>query len=106
MNLDLIPLLHRRADQSVNESVMPERIDQQVRVTSPRWIDAHDIIALKHAAKLGGIAMLIYLSMMHVHLVHLSVTRCTPEALGRAPSLGVPAPDKDTPPVYRALPLQ
>ena len=63
MDLDLYRYFIGRADQSVNESVMAGRIDQQVRVTEI-MIDAHDVLAIKEIQPRLGRYLLNYLSMM------------------------------------------
>lgn len=62
MDLDLYRYFIGRADQSVNESVMVKRVDQQLRVTR-HMIDCQDLDALKAQKKLRSY-MLHYLSMM------------------------------------------
>ena len=62
MDLDLYRYFIGRADQSVNESVMVKRVDQQLRVTR-HMIDCQDLDALKGQKKLRNY-MLHYLSMM------------------------------------------
>ena len=62
MDLDLYRYFIGRADQSVNESVMVKRVDQQLRVTR-HMIDCQDLDALKDEKKLRTY-MLHYLSMM------------------------------------------
>ena len=62
MDLDLYRYFIGRADQSVNESVMVKRVDQQLRVTR-HMIDCQDLDALKGQKKLHSY-MLHYLSMM------------------------------------------
>ncbi len=81
MNLDLYRYFIGRADQSVNESVMAGRIDQQVRVTR-QMIDAHDIMALKAIQPKLGRYMFNYLSMMMSISSIFAVIADTPEALG------------------------
>lgn len=81
MNLDLYRYFIGRADQSVNESVMAGRIDQQVRVTK-HMIDAHDVMALKTVQPKLGRYMFNYLSMMMSISSIFAVIRGTPEALG------------------------
>ena len=81
MNLDLYRYFIGRADQSVNESVMAGRIDQQVRVTR-HMIDSHDIIALKAVQPKLGRYMFNYLSMMMSISSIFAVIANTPEALG------------------------
>ena len=62
MDVDLYRYFIGRADQSVNESVMVKRVDQQLRVTR-HMIDCQDLDALKGEKKLRAY-MLHYLSMM------------------------------------------
>ena len=62
MDLDLYRYFIGRADQSVNESVMVKRVDQQLRVTR-HMIDCQDLDTLKGQKKLRSY-MLHYLSMM------------------------------------------
>ena len=62
MDLDLYRYFIGRSDQSVNESVMVKRVDQQLRVTR-HMIDCQDLDALKDEKKLRTY-MLHYLSMM------------------------------------------
>ena len=51
MDLDLYRYFIGRADQSVNESVMIGRVDQQLRVTK-HMIDCQDLDALQHEKRL------------------------------------------------------
>ena len=81
MNLNLYRYFIGRADQSVNESVMAGRIDQQVRVTR-HMIEAHDVLALKAVQPKLGRYMLGYLSMMMSISSIFAVIADTPEALG------------------------
>ncbi|MDE6261292.1 MAG: glycosyltransferase family 2 protein [Oscillospiraceae bacterium] len=81
MNLNLYRYFIGRADQSVNESVMAGRIDQQVRVTRC-MIDAHDVIALKAVQPKLGRYMFNCLSMMMTISSIFAVIAATPEALG------------------------
>jgi len=62
MDLDLYRYFIGRADQSVNESIMVKRVDQQLRVTT-HMIDCQDLDALKSAPRLRAY-MLHYLSTM------------------------------------------
>ena len=62
LDVDLYRYFIGRADQSVNESVMVKRVDQQLRVTR-HMIDCQDLDALKGEKKLRAY-MLHYLSMM------------------------------------------
>lgn len=62
MDLDLYRYFIGRADQSVNESIMVKRVDQQLRVTR-HMIDCQDLDALKGQPRLRAY-MLHYLTMM------------------------------------------
>ena len=62
MDLDLYRYFIGRADQSVNESVMIGRVDQQLRVTK-HMIDCQDLDALKDQKRLRAY-MVHYLSVM------------------------------------------
>ena len=62
MDLDLYRYFIGRADQSVNESVMIGRVDQQLRVTK-HMIDCQDLDALKGQKRLRAY-MVHYLSVM------------------------------------------
>ena len=62
MDLDLYRYFIGRADQSVNESVMVKRVDQQLRVTK-HMIDCQDLDALKDQKRLRTY-MVHYLSVM------------------------------------------
>ena len=62
MDLDLYRYFIGRADQSVNESVMVKRVDQQLRVTK-HMIDCQDLDALKDQKRLRSY-MVHYLSVM------------------------------------------
>lgn len=81
MDLDLYRYFIGRADQSVNESVMAGRIDQQVRVTK-HMINAHDVLAIKSTQPKLGRYMLNYLSMMMTISSIFAVIAATPESLG------------------------
>ena len=81
MDLDLYRYFIGRADQSVNESVMVGRIDQQVRVTK-QMIAAHDVMAIKATQPRLGRYMLNYLSMMMSISSIFSVIANTPQSLG------------------------
>lgn len=62
MDLDLYRYFIGRSDQSVNESIMVKRVDQQLRVTR-HMIDCQDLDALKDRPRLRAY-MLHYLSTM------------------------------------------
>ena len=81
MNLDLYRYFIGRADQSVNESVMAGRIDQQVRVTR-QMISAHDVMAIREVQPKLGRYLFNYLSMMMSISSIFAVIAGTPEALG------------------------
>ena len=81
LNLNLYRYFIGRSDQSVNESVMAGRIDQQVRVTK-RMIDAHNVLSIKNSQPRLGRYMLNYLSMMMTISSIFAVIADTPEALG------------------------
>lgn len=63
MDVDLYRYFIGRADQSVNESVMVGRVDQQVRVTK-LMMGAHDLKAVRAAHPKLGRYMRNYLAMM------------------------------------------
>ena len=81
LNVDLYRYFIGRADQSVNESVMAGRIDQQVRVTR-LMIDSHDVLAIKATQPKLGRYMLNYLSMMMTISSVFAIIANTPESLG------------------------
>lgn len=86
LDVDLYRYFIGRADQSVNESVMVGRVDQQLRVTY-HMIDAHNLqlVALQHK-KLARymnnyLAMMMTISSMFLYIAN------TPEALGQKTQL-------------------
>ena len=81
LNVDLYRYFIGRADQSVNESVMASRYDQQVRVTK-LMIDAHDLLQIKQTQRKLGRYMFNYLSMMMTISSVFTVIANTPESLG------------------------
>ena len=86
MDVDLYRYFIGRADQSVNESVMVTRVDQQLRVNY-YMIDAHDLheVTAKHR-KLGKY-MFNYLAMMvAISSIFLTIDG-SPEALGKKKQL-------------------
>ena len=99
MNVDLYRYFIGRSDQSVNESVMAGRIDQQVRVTKI-MIDAHDLSAIKAMQKRLGRYMFNYLSMMMSISSVFSIIADTPESLGLRTELWEYLRDRD-PALYR-----
>jgi len=86
MDLDLYRYFIGRADQSVNESVMVGRVDQQVKITRI-MISAHNLQRVcKKLPKLGRY-MTSYLSMMMtISSIFLNLAG-TPEALGKKTEL-------------------
>lgn len=104
MNENLYRYFIGRADQSVNESVMAGRIDQQVRVTK-LMIASHDITSISNTQKRLGRYMLNYLSMMMSISSIFSVIANTPEALGLRTELWEALRQKD-PAIYRRCRLR
>ena len=99
LNVDLYRYFIGRSDQSVNESVMAGRIDQQVRVTKI-MIDAHDLSLIRQSQKRLGRYMFNYLSMMMTISSIFSVIANTPESLGMRTELWESLRKKD-PALYR-----
>ena len=99
LNVDLYRYFIGRSDQSVNESVMAGRIDQQVRVTKI-MIDAHDLSIIRQSQKRLGRYMFNYLSMMMTISSIFSVIANTPESLGMRTELWEYLRKKD-PALYR-----
>ena len=99
LDVDLYRYFIGRADQSVNESVMAGRIDQQVRVTR-LMIAAHDVLAIKASQPRLGRYMLGYLSMMMTISSIFAVIANTPESLGMRTELWEYLRQKD-PALYR-----
>lgn len=99
INADLYRYFIGRADQSVNESVMAGRIDQQVRVTE-LMIAAHDVRSIKASQPKLGRYMLSYLSMMMTISSIFAVLANTPESLGMRTRLWELLRQKD-PALYR-----
>ncbi len=99
LNVDLYRYFIGREDQSVNESVMAGRIDQQVRVTK-LMIAAHDVLAIKESQPKLGRYMLSYLSMMMTISSIFAVIANTPESLGMRAELWELLRQKD-PALYR-----
>lgn len=87
MDIDLYRYFIGRDDQSVNESVMVKRVDQQLRVTKI-MIDAVDLYALPESQKKLRAYMFNYLSMMMaISSVFLTMDG-RPEAFEKRPSCG------------------
>ena len=80
MNLNLYRYFIGRADQSVNESVMAGRIDQQMRVTR-LMIDSHDVLSIKTVQPKLGQYMLSYLGITMAIASIFAIIADTPEAL-------------------------
>ena len=99
LDVDLYRYFIGRADQSVNESVMAGRIDQQVRVTK-LMIEAHDVLAIKASQPKLGRYMLSYLSMMMTISSIFAIIANTPESLGMRTELWELLRQKD-PALYR-----
>ena len=99
LNVDLYRYFIGRSDQSVNESVMAGRIDQQVRVTKI-MIDAHDLSLIRQSQKRLGRYMFNYLSMMMTISSIFSVIANTPESRGMRTELWEYLRKKD-PALYR-----
>ena len=92
-----------RADQSVNESVMVKRVDQQLRVTK-HMIDCQDLDALQHEKRLRAY-MLHYLSMMMTVSDIFLLLDGTPEAYTKKKELWQYLKDHVSPKVYRSVVL-
>ena len=103
MDLDLYRYFIGRADQSVNESVMVKRVDQQLRVTK-HMIDCQDLDALKHEKRLRAY-MLHYLSMMMTVSDIFLLLDGTPEAYTKKKELWQYLKDHVSPKVYRSVVL-
>ncbi len=103
MDLDLYRYFIGRADQSVNESVMVKRVDQQLRVTR-HMIDCQDLDALQHEKRLRAY-MLHYLSMMMTVSDIFLLLDGTPEAYTKKKELWQYLKDHVSPKVYRSVVL-
>ena len=90
MNLDLYRYFIGRSDQSVNESVMVKRVDQQLRVTK-HMIDCQDLDALKNEKRLRSY-MLHYLSMMMAVSDIFLLLDGSAEAKAKKAAAAAPAP--------------
>ena len=86
LDVDLYRYYIGRADQSVNESVMVGRVDQQVRVTY-QMIDSHDLRQVGREHKKLGRYMFNYLAMMMTISSIFLVIANTPESLGQKTQL-------------------
>ena len=103
MDIDLYRYFIGRDDQSVNESVMVKRVDQQLRVTK-HMIDCQDLDALKGEKKLRAY-MLHYLSMMMAVSDIFLLLDGTPEAYTKKKELWQYLKDHVSPKVYRSVVL-
>ena len=87
LDVDLYRYFIGRADQSVNETVMVGRVDQQLRVTY-QMIDSHDLRTVGADHKKLARYMFNYLAMM-MAISSIFLTMPTPpSAWGRRPSCG------------------
>ena len=101
MDLDLYRYFIGRSDQSVNESVMVKRVDQQLRVTR-HMIDCQDLDAIKNEKRLRAY-MLHYLStMMAVSDIFLLLDGSA-EAQAKKADLWKYLKENTKPDVYRAI---
>ena len=101
MDLDLYRYFIGRSDQSVNESVMVKRVDQQLRVTR-HMIACQDLDALKNEKRLRAY-MLHYLStMMAVSDIFLLLDGSA-EAQTKKADLWKYLKENTKPDVYRAI---
>ena len=101
MDLDLYRYFIGRSDQSVNESVMVKRVDQQLRVTR-HMIDCQDLDALRNEKRLRAY-MLHYLStMMAVSDIFLLLDGSA-EAQAKKADLWKYLKENTKPDVYRAI---
>ena len=101
MDLDLYRYFIGRADQSVNESVMIGRVDQQLRVTK-HMIDCQDLDALKGQKRLRAY-MVHYLSVMMAVSDIFLLLDGSAEAHAKKAELWQYLKDHVTPGVYRAV---
>ena len=86
LDVDLYRYFIGRADQSVNETVMVGRVDQQLRVTY-QMIDSHDLRVLTAEQPKLGRYMFNYLAMMMaISSIFLTIAD-TPECLGKKTQL-------------------
>lgn len=101
MNLDLYRYFIGRADQSVNESVMVKRVDQQLRVTR-HMIDCQDLDQLQNTPRLRSY-MLHYLSMMMAVSDIFLLLDGSPEAYEKKAALWEYLKTHTSPQVYRTI---
>ena len=86
MDVDLYRYFIGRADQSVNESVMISRVDQQLRVTY-HMIDAIDLRQVRARHRKLGRYMFNYLAMMMAISSIFLTMEGSPESLGKRTAL-------------------
>ena len=86
LDVDLYRYFIGRADQSVNESVMVKRVDQQLRVTR-QMIESHDLREVTARSRKLGRYMFSYLSMMMAISSVFLLIDGSPEALGKRTEL-------------------
>ena len=86
MDVDLYRYFIGRADQSVNESVMIGRVDQQLRVTY-HMIDSWDLRQVLRTNKKLGKYMFNYLAMMMAISSIFLTMEGSPESLGKKTKL-------------------
>lgn len=101
MDLDLYRYFIGRSDQSVNESVMVKRVDQQVRVNK-HMIDCQDLDAIKDNKRLYSY-MLHYLSTITMVSDIFLLLDGSPEALAKKAELWQYLKDHTSPTVYRKV---
>ena len=101
MDLDLYRYFIGRADQSVNESVMIGRVDQQLRVTR-HMIDCQDLDALKDQKRLRAY-MVHYLSVMMAVSDIFLLLDGSAEAQAKKADLWKYLKENTKPDVYRAI---
>ena len=103
MDLELYRYFIGRADQSVNESVMVKRVDQQLRVTK-HMIDCQDLDAMKNQKRLRAY-MLHYLSIMMAISDIFLLLDGSAEAKEKKTQLWQYLKEHTSPSVYRAVRL-
>ena len=104
MDVDLYHYYIGRADQSVNESVMVKRVDQQLRVTK-YMIDCQDLNALPAEQNKLRRYMKQYLSMMMAVSDIFLLLDGSAEAMGKRDELWKYLKENTAPNIYRAMRL-
>ena len=104
MDVDLYRYFIGRADQSVNESVMVKRVDQQLRVTR-YMIDCQDLDALPPEQARLRSYMIQYLSTMMAISGIFLILDGSPEAKEKKAALWAYLKEKVSPRVYRRIRL-